>query len=207
VVGLKAYAQNPYPTQTGQLDWVGAQAWEWMDLSGTTDSLHLQIAGAEPFGEYALEDVVVARFSEESSTFESLGGQDAAVLDGLLQARNQRGALPGILALAQSTARPRAELFIPNALWPQAPNPEDRVIKCYGDFFDPAEPFLFRVVDAWSKEVFRSTDAERMAREGWDGSRGGTGELLPAGNYRFFLEGVSVLGEPYLETGTINLLR
>ena len=63
--------------------------------------------------------------------------------------------------------------------------------------------FEFGIFDRWGAMVFFTTDI----RQGWDGNRQPTGEVMPQGAYAYFLKGIRSTGEIIDLNGMINLIR
>jgi len=110
-----------------------------------------------------------------------------------------------LLATADQMIRDENVLYVPNALAPGAPDPENRVIKVYGDLLE--DDFEFVVYDRRGIEVFSTSDLERMQRDGWNGNSVRTGEILPQGSYVYALKAFNRNNESVERTGTITILK
>ena len=110
-----------------------------------------------------------------------------------------------LLGISSETIRDENVFYVPNVLSTSATDPDNRVIKVYGDIDD--ESFSFVVYDRRGIEVFSSTDLQRMQQSGWDGISQRTNALLPPGTYVYGVKGVSRKGEPLEKTGTLTILR
>ncbi len=110
-----------------------------------------------------------------------------------------------LLAMAEENIRDEAAFYVPNVLSASSMDPENRVIKVYGDL--KAEGFEFVVYDRRGMKVFTSDDLQRMQQTGWNGLSQSTGELLPQGSYVFAVRAQNQRDEPVEHTGTITVLR
>lgn len=89
-------------------------------------------------------------------------------------------------------------VFVPNAF---TPNRDGR-----NDMLRPiavgiAHIDYFQIYNRWGQMVFSTTVNER----GWDGTIGG--KLQPSGTYVWIVKAVDYLGSPYMQRGTLVLLR
>lgn len=95
--------------------------------------------------------------------------------------------------------------YIPNALSQFATNPEDKVVKVYGNVFKP-EGFSFTVKNQWGNTVFSTSSLEVMESEGWTGFNQRTGRREMTGQYLYYLEGVTKHDESFSTAGTIWII-
>lgn len=95
--------------------------------------------------------------------------------------------------------------YVPDALSPNAENPEDQVIKIYGAVFYDVD-FLFKVVNQWGNEVFRTTDLEFMQTVGWDGTNSKTNKKEVTGQYQYILKAKKLDSEYHSEAGSLYII-
>lgn len=120
----------------------------------------------------------------------------------LIESRNM---LTGsIIALAALAVEPPREHYFSTTLSPNANNPENRVIKIFGDQVTPTD-FRFQVFNRWGLVMYETTSASRMMNEGWDGRHNGS--LLPSGVYPYSLRYVDTSGNPVKRTGFITIIQ
>jgi hypothetical protein len=110
-----------------------------------------------------------------------------------------------LLATAEENIRDESTLYIPNVLSTSAPDPENRVIKVYGDL--QPEGFEFVVYDRRGIQVYRTTNLLEMQQEGWSGTSENTGEVLTQGSYVFAMKAVNQQNETVEKTGTVTILK
>ncbi len=96
--------------------------------------------------------------------------------------------------------------YIPNALSRFAPNPEDRVIKVYGNLFSD-RGFSFKVINQWGNVVFDSNDVEYMENFGWDGVNSESDKHEMAGQYHYVFRAQYKDGIRYEEAGALYIIE
>jgi gliding motility-associated-like protein len=89
-------------------------------------------------------------------------------------------------------------VFVPNAF---TPNRDGR-----NDMLRPiavgiAHIDYFQIYNRWGQMVFSTS----VNQHGWDGTIGG--KLQPSGTYVWIVKAVDYLGTPYMQRGTLVLLR
>lgn len=120
----------------------------------------------------------------------------------LIESRNS---LTGTtLALAALAVEPPKEYYFSTTLSPHANNPENRVIKIFGDQVTPTD-FRFQVFNRWGLVMYETTSADTMMTEGWDGRH--KGSLLPSGIYPYSLSYVDASGRTVKRTGFITIIQ
>lgn len=95
--------------------------------------------------------------------------------------------------------------YIPNALSPFAPHPEDRTIKIYSKHISP-EGFQWTIWDNWGHVVYTTNSHDQASTTGWQGTLKGKGEALP-GIYKYLLQGTLNSGQTFSKTGNIVLYK
>lgn len=89
-------------------------------------------------------------------------------------------------------------VFVPNAFTPNSDSRNDRLRPIAVGI---ARIDFFQIYNRWGQLVFSTSINEH----GWDGTIGG--KLQPAGTYVWVVKAVDYLGSPYLQRGTLVLLR
>lgn len=93
-------------------------------------------------------------------------------------------------------------IFYPNAFTPDGDGVNDKYFPRVLDVV--AKEHLFQVFDRWGEVIFTSTDPT----EGWDGSMGGGGEVLPQGVYVWRLETLPMYAADKVEFfGSVTLIK
>ena len=110
-----------------------------------------------------------------------------------------------LLARGNENIRDETAFYVPNVLSASSMDPENRVVKVYGDL--KAEGFEFVVYDRRGVKVFTSDDLQRMQLTGWNGFSQSTGEFLPQGSYVYAVKAKNQRDEPVERTGTITVLK
>lgn len=110
----------------------------------------------------------------------------------------------GIIALAMLAVEPPREYYFSTTLSPNASNPENRVIRIFGDRVTPKD-FRFQVFNRWGVIVYETTSAETMMNEGWDGKYHGS--VLQSGVYPYSLSYVDTANKAVKKTGFITIIQ
>jgi hypothetical protein len=131
-----------------------------------------------------------------------------SLYSGTLQNGEVTSSLPatsGILAIAAEGFAEERALYVPNALSPAAPDPEDQVVKVYGQQIVD-EGFIFRIYNRWGLLVYETDSFTEANSVGWNGeSSNGDDESI--GVYHYTLAGKFSSGKPFSRQGTIKVIR
>ncbi len=93
-------------------------------------------------------------------------------------------------------------IFYPNAFTPDGDGLNDKYMPRVLDVV--AKEHLFQVFDRWGEVIFTTTDPT----EGWDGSLGGGGSILPQGVYVWRLETLPMYAAEKVEVfGSVTLIK
>ncbi|MBW8050216.1 MAG: hypothetical protein FVQ77_07735, partial [Cytophagales bacterium] len=92
-------------------------------------------------------------------------------------------------------------LYIPNVFSPLANNPENQVVKVYGEIL--SEGFEFRIYNRWGELIFQSVSQQ----EGWNGKYQNSGVDMDIGVYTYVVKGKFLDGTEFKEAGTVTLIR
>jgi len=167
--------------------------WKQDIFSGTLDSAFLSLPCEEKDVEQ-LHARVIVEASNLDSAFNSTGAYQnrensisSENLDelGFYHITHSNPIKGSYFAIGIERLLDKRLLYIPNALSKYAPNPEDRVVKIYGNLFQ-AGSFYFKVFNKWGELVYMSTDIEYMETHGWDGTSK-KGKRLAMGQYQYIM--------------------
>jgi len=209
VVGIRVREPNPDPRIPLQLLAVSdTRFWEITGRSGVFDGsqVRLKVAADERLGsDFDLQDVVVSTTDSAGGLFYNLG---QSLFSGTLQDGEVTSALPatnGLLAIAVEGFAEERALYVPNALSPAAPDPEDQVVKVYGQQIID-EGFIFRIYNRWGLLVYETSSFTEANTVGWNGESS-NGEDESIGVYHYTLAGKFASGKPFSRQGTIKVIR
>lgn len=100
----------------------------------------------------------------------------------------------------------KSELYVPNAFNPNAINPENQVVKVYGN--NVAEDgFYFKIVNRWGKVMYETKSFSEANMVGWNGVNNNTGESLELNVFTYLLRGKFIEGEEFVRVGTVTLVK
>jgi hypothetical protein len=100
----------------------------------------------------------------------------------------------------------KSELYVPNAFNPNALNPENQVVKVYGN--NVAEDgFYFKIVNRWGKVMYETKSFSEANMVGWNGVNNNTGESLELNVFTYLLRGKFIEGEEFVRVGTVTLVK
>jgi hypothetical protein len=209
VVGVSVNEPNPNPVVPLQLLAVSdARYWQILPQSGVFDGsqIRLKLGSDESLGtDVDVQDIVVSATDSLGGIFFSLG---QSIFSGSLLEGEITSALEvtgGYLPIAVEGFAEERSLYIPNALSPVAPDPEDQVAKVYGQQIVD-EDFSFRIYNRWGQLVYETDSFTEANTIGWNGvSANGDEESL--GVYQYTLAGRFVSGKPFSRQGTIKVIR
>lgn len=109
-------------------------------------------------------------------------------------------------AVGVSELLDETSIFIPNAFSPAATNPDDQVIKIYGDFLSP-DDFEFQVFSKWGNVIFETRSLQEMRTTGWNGNGNEISTDASLGVYSYVLRGKFASGNSFTKNGTITVLK
>jgi hypothetical protein len=209
VVGIAMYEPNSDPTVLLQLLAVSdTRYWQLIHQSGSYDGspIRLKLGSDERLGEdIDIQDIVVTASDSIGGIFMSLGQSqftgtimDAEVTSSSL-ALNEFYAL-GVEGFAEERA-----LFVPSAFSPTASDPDDQVVKVYGQQITD-EGFIFRIYNRWGQMVYETTSFVEANTVGWYGITS-SGEDESLGVYHYTLSGTFTSGRIFQRHGTIQVIR
>lgn len=209
VVGIAVYEPNPDPVVPLQLLAVSdTRYWQITTPSGVFDGsqVRLKLGIDERLGDNPdTQDIVVAASDSVGGLFLSLGQSlfAGSIMDG--EVTSSLPVEPGYLALAVEGFDEERGLYVPTALSPAAPDPEDQVAKVYGqEIVD--EDFVFRIYNRWGHLVYETHSFTEANTVGWNGaSASGSEESI--GVYHYTLAGRFASGRPFSRQGTIKVIK
>ncbi|NJN27116.1 MAG: DUF4114 domain-containing protein [Cyclobacteriaceae bacterium] len=98
------------------------------------------------------------------------------------------------------------ELYVPNAFNPTAQNPENQVVKVYGNNVDE-DGFDFKIVNRWGKVMYQSNSFAEANSVGWNGVNNNNNVQQELNVYTYLLKGKFIEGEKFERTGTITQVK
>lgn len=96
-------------------------------------------------------------------------------------------------------------VYVPNIFNPAAINPENQVVKVYGEGIAPSD-FLFKIVNRWGGTLFETSSLNLAQTRGWDGTAS-NGEMQALGTYTYIVQGKFLDGETFEKIGTVTLAK
>ena len=209
VVGLAVVEPNSEPTIPLQLLTVSdTRYWQLSQMSGTYggSQIRLKLGPDENLiTDVDPSDLVVAGTDSIGGIFLSLGQSS---FSGTISDGELTSSLPAnndYYAIAVEGFAEERALFVPNALSPSAPDPEDQVVKVYGQQIAD-EGFSFQIFNRWGQLVYETTSFSEANTVGWNGESANQ-DLESIGVYQYTLIGRFVSGRPFKRQGSINVIR
>jgi PKD repeat protein len=98
------------------------------------------------------------------------------------------------------------ELYIPNAFHPYAQNPENQVVKVYGNNIDDND-FYFKIVNRWGKVMYETESFAEANTVGWDGINNNNDVTLELNVFTYIVRGKFIEGNSFEQTGTITQVK
>ncbi len=208
VLGFEMFEPNVSPQAPINLIAVSTtRYWQLIQYSGSYDGsqIRLKVSSDENLGTVPdLQDVAVTSSDQLSGVFTSLG---QSLFSGTLQdgeVTSNMPALSAFYALGVEGLDEERSLYIPNAISPAAPDPEDRVIKVYGDqVLD--QDFMFRIYNRWGKVIYETYSFTEANTVGWAGTNSQEDESV--GVYQYTVTGRFISGNTFKRNGSITLIR
>jgi hypothetical protein len=93
-------------------------------------------------------------------------------------------------------------IYVPSAFMPGSTNPEDQVLKVYGEDIISV---VFTVYSLTGQELFKTTGLNQGRSHGWDGRH--QGQDMPAGNYTYSVVAKLEIGQEVRKSGSVALIR
>ena len=209
VVGIAVYQPNPDPTVPLQLLAVSdTRYWQLIHQSGVYDGsqIRLKVTNDERLGSAVdIQDVVVTSADSIGGIFLSLGQSQftGSLSDG--EVTSSTPAFSEFYAIAVEGFAEERALFVPGALSPAALDPEDQVVKVYGQQIVD-EDFMFRIYNRWGQIVYETNSFVEANTDGWDGETS-SGDEESIGIYQYTLTGRFASGTPFQRNGSIQVIR
>jgi PKD repeat protein len=98
------------------------------------------------------------------------------------------------------------ELYIPNAFHPYAQNPENQVVKVYGNNIDDND-FFFKIVNRWGKVMYETESFVEANTVGWNGVNNNNDVEQELNVFTYIVRGKFIEGESFEQTGTITQVK
>jgi len=209
VVGIATYQPNTDPTVPLQLLEVSdTRYWQLIHQSGVYDGsqIQLKVTNDERLGsDVDIQDVVVTSADSIGGIFQSLGQSQftGSLSDG--QVTSSLPAFSEFYAIAVEGFAEERALFVPNALSPAALDPEDQVVKVYGQQIVD-EDFMFRIYNRWGQIVYETNSFSEANTNGWHGETY-SGDEESIGVYHYTLTGTFASGKHFQRHGSIQVIR
>ncbi len=175
--------------------------WQLHTLSGTYQGARAELTFTAPNADYAAyrDEVMVLGAERSGSAYTALGQSSLNVQgDRFTISSDQPAAVP-ILTVGFDIPENTKNLYLPNAFSASAPNPEDQVVKVYGQRISPNN-FYLTIQDVWGNIVYETHSWQEASTQGW---RGPIGATEVAATYRYLLKGEFVGGKRFQQSGTI----
>lgn len=182
--------------------------WIRKDIRGTFISSPISF-GYKFSDDVVQSNVVIAAAEEVGEDFTVFDNTNVQQ-DGTLDKVSFQGELSGrFFVLGQSDLGyghniPPKAFYISTTLCPTASNPDNQVIKVFGNNLT-AEDFHFEVFNRSAQPVFSSTSLDEMTSTGWNGSMHGT--ILPSGIYPYSLKALDKKGNVVKKQGVISIIN
>ena len=209
VVGIAAQEPNSNPIIPLQLLAVSdARYWQLIRQSGSYDGspIRLKLGPDERLGEDPdIQDIVVTASDSIGGIFMSLGQSQftGTLMDGEVTSTSL--ALGEFYALGVEGFAEESALYVPNAFSPAASDPEDQVVKVYGQQITD-EGFIFRIYNRWGQMVYETASFAEANAVGWRGNIS-SGEDESLGVFHYTLSGTFTSGRIFQRQGTIQVIR
>jgi len=182
--------------------------WTRKDIHGTFNSSPVSF-GYKFSDDVIQRNVVIASADEIENDFTVFDNTDVQE-DGAIEKVSTQGDLSGrFFVLGQSDPGygrniPPKAFYISTSLCPTARNPDNQVIKIFGDNLMP-EDFHFDVFNRAAQPVFSTTSLDEMTSNGWNGSI--QGSMLPSGIYPYSLKAHDKKGNVIKKQGVISIIN
>ncbi len=182
--------------------------WQRSTISGTFLNSPVSLGHQIPADYTNRHALDIFEAEDESATFAPLGNitvEHDSDIDKVTSASDATGQ---ILVIGEGTPADGLPglFYLPTSLSPTAADPDNRVIKVFGNELVESN-FQFIVYNRWGLKVYESHSLEDMIATGWDGHiRSGSGDL-PSGAYPYFFRATKKSGETIEQKGVISILR
>lgn len=208
VLRVEVHEPNTDATPGERLESVSSvRVWEITPLGGSYEGSLVSLAVGSDEGFDDLTGVVVTGAAEEGGIFENFGQSASSGNAGEGQVTSAEVVPSSYLALGITTEfSARNRILVPSAFAPNAPDPQNRLLKVYGVNVLP-EGFVFKVFDRWGIMVYETASLEEALHQGWNGFIRGTNEPAPFGVYTYYLSARFDNNLPVEQTGSITLFR
>jgi len=172
ILGISVHQPNNNPIEPLQLMAVSdTRYWQLVHTSGIYDGsqIRVKVGPDEQLGpDVEIQDVIVTSSDSIGGIFLSLGQSQftGSLLDG--EVISSLPATSEFYAIGEEGFAEQRALFVPNALSPDAPDPEDQVVKVYGQQIVD-EDFIFRIYNRWGQLVYETNSFAEANTVGWRG--------------------------------------
>ncbi|MEM6522468.1 MAG: gliding motility-associated C-terminal domain-containing protein [Bacteroidota bacterium] len=201
IVGIGAIEPNPNTETAETLQEVSANRyWDLDVFAGEFNGSLVTLPIVDDDATF-LEtgEVVIGRSAGLSEPYINLGQSQQTNLSVTSRDLAITGSLVTIAVVGEES------FFVPSALFTNAPDENDQVIKVYSEELLP-DNFSFIVYDKWGQVIFESNDLDTMQETGWRGVNS-SGQLVKMDVYTYLIRGTFQSGKDFENTGTITMLR
>ena len=199
---LAAYANLPDVTTTENVDIDQRVYWKLKTIDGSYSGSPISAPVNIDVDEAnRIVFVTADKFDHE---FEVIETDNLTTSEGIKFATSKDPVTKSIFAIGSLPDKPVKPGYLSTTLSPNAANPDNRLVKMFGDDIQP-DNFHFTVVNRWGNVVFASTSLNNMATHGWDGKT--SGQILPAGAYPYHLSYVDRKGKESSTRGFIIIIH
>jgi PKD repeat protein len=98
------------------------------------------------------------------------------------------------------------ELYVPNAFNPSAQNPENQVVKVYGNNVSE-NGFAFKIINRWGKVMYKTNSFAEANTVGWNGVNNNNDVEQELNVFTYLLKGQFIEGEEFERAGTITQVK
>ena len=208
VMGFEVISGNPYQRYGTIFKSVSrTRYWKRSQMSGSFIGSHIKIGVGEDDVIADPEQLLVAEADLEEEIYRNIGNSSFTSNSSGGEITSESRAHGDIFAIGTySGFTDNRTLYVPNVLSPSSINPENQVVKVYGEEIDE-EDFLFRVYNRWGMLIYENSSYEAASTMGWTGVNLKTGEMESNGVYKFVLTGKFKSGVAFNEVGGITILQ
>lgn len=204
VIGFEVHEDNPYQRFSTAFKAVSTTIhWKKHHLSGEYYGSHVKLG----FGEEDIasaEQIIIGAANQSEEIYTSLGSLHFAI--GNEEVTSEKPFIANYLTIGVSSGfSENRTLYVPNVLSRSAFDPEDRVVKVYGESIDDRN-FSFRIYNRWGNLIFETFSYQTARDIGWAGLSA-SGDAESNGVYKYVLQGQFESGTPFNKSGSISILN
>jgi hypothetical protein len=181
--------------------------WQRKNIRGTFTGSPLVLGAQVPDDQTNRYVIEILQGEDLSSPFTTVGETSVSFNDEIDKVTTDAAATGKIFVIGQTIPVDGipGEFYLSTSLSPHASNPDNRVIKVFGNKL-VEDSFQLLVYNRWGLVVFETASLHQMIQTGWNG-RHKSGDILPAGAYPFVMRGVTKTGETIEKKGIISIVN